>query len=68
MRQEERRELGERAKRRAREMFGMEAMCERLQDALTDAVEMGPVQSSVVDVVLAFGISVLAYLLFKFII
>jgi alpha-1,3/alpha-1,6-mannosyltransferase len=37
--------LGERAKRRARDMFGMEAMAESLEGAIVDAVSMGPVRS-----------------------
>ncbi|KAH8100331.1 alpha-1,3-mannosyltransferase ALG2 [Cristinia sonorae] len=39
---EERRELSSRALRRAREMFGMEAMARDLDDALKEAVDMGP--------------------------
>ncbi|KAI0333145.1 alpha-1,3-mannosyltransferase ALG2 [Cubamyces sp. BRFM 1775] len=40
---EERRELAERAKRRAREKFGMEAMARDLEIALQETVAMGPV-------------------------
>ncbi|KAI0344995.1 glycosyltransferase family 4 protein, partial [Trametopsis cervina] len=40
---EERKALGERAQRRAREYFGMEAMASGIEDALRRAVDMGPV-------------------------
>lgn len=43
---EDRKALAERAKRRAREMFGMEAMAKGLQGALEEAVAMGPVPFS----------------------
>jgi len=39
----ERRELAERAERRAREMFSMDVMCESLEEVLMDAVDMGDV-------------------------
>lgn len=39
----ERRDLGERAKSRARESFGMEAMASNIEGALIRAVDMGPV-------------------------
>ena len=42
---EEREAIGARAKRRAREKFGMEAMSRGLEDALRDAVNMGRVES-----------------------
>lgn len=42
--EEERRKLGERAKKRARELFGMEAMATGLEEALQAVVEMGPVR------------------------
>lgn len=59
----ERRALGERAKRRAREKFGMEAMARDLEVALRETVAMGPVPTPVgfwVAVAVLFGL--LAYL------
>lgn len=41
---EERRELGERARRRAREKFGMEAMARDLEVAVGEAARMGEVR------------------------
>lgn len=61
--EEERRELGERARRRAETMFGMEAMAEGIQDALYEAMSMGePAGLPVRDITLAVVISLLAYL------
>ena len=60
---EERRALGERARARAQELFGMEAMAQGIQEALYAAVQMGPVEISswLGDVILAAVISLLAY-------
>ena len=65
----ERQTLSERAKRRARAKFGMNAMAEGIQDALQTAVRMGPVNcfNSVSDSFLAIFISLLAYLTYRFI-
>lgn len=41
---EERKELGERAKRRAREKFGMEAMAGMLEEVVREAAGMGEVR------------------------
>lgn len=41
---EERRELGERARRRAREKFGMEAMARDLEGVVREAARMGEVR------------------------
>ena len=46
-------------------MFGMESMSERMEEALRSAVGMGEVMSPVADVMLAVGLSVLAYLIFR---
>ncbi|KAJ3996048.1 alpha-1,3-mannosyltransferase ALG2 [Lentinula boryana] len=43
--EEERSKMRERAKKRAREMFGMEAMASGIENALKKAVDMGKVQS-----------------------
>ncbi|KAJ3711637.1 glycosyltransferase family 4 protein [Lentinula guzmanii] len=45
--EEERSKMRERAKKRAREMFGMEAMASGIENALKEAVDMGQVQSRV---------------------
>ncbi|RPD60960.1 mannosyltransferase [Lentinus tigrinus ALCF2SS1-7] len=42
----DRKRLAERAKRRAREHFGMEAMARDLEDALLDTAKLGPVPTS----------------------
>ncbi|OSD02100.1 glycosyltransferase family 4 protein [Trametes coccinea BRFM310] len=42
----ERQKLAERARRRAREKFGMDAMARDLEDALQQTVAMGPVRTS----------------------
>ncbi|TBU24796.1 mannosyltransferase [Dichomitus squalens] len=58
----ERRELGERARRRAREKFGMEAMAKDLEEALRQTAAMGPVPTPVgVWVALAIFFGLLAY-------
>ena len=54
---EERHALGERAKQRAKEMFGMEAMASGIEKALEAAVAMGP--TSTTSAMLALTIVVL---------
>ena len=62
---DERKALGERAKRRARDSFGMEAMANGIEDALYKAVNMGPViiPFAVWSVLLAGLLVVIAYIL-----
>ncbi|KAL5533478.1 ALG2 [Sanghuangporus sanghuang] len=64
---EERRALGDRAKARAQELFGMEAMALGIQEALYDAVQMGLVENSsyLGDVILAVVISLIAYAIYR---
>ena len=58
----ERSALGERARRRAREKFGMEAMARDMEVALKETVAMGPVPTSVAFwVVVALFFGLLAY-------
>ncbi|KAH8114219.1 mannosyltransferase [Phellopilus nigrolimitatus] len=66
----ERAALGDRARVRAESLFGMEAMALALQEALRDAVRMGPIADSscTSDVLLAVMISLLAYLIYRFIV
>ena len=60
---EERKALGERARKRAHGSFGMEAMANGIQDALFRAVDMGPVPVpfALWSVVLAFFFVLVAY-------
>ncbi|KAJ6513791.1 mannosyltransferase [Mycena vitilis] len=58
----ERAALSRRAKERARSVFGMEAMATRLQDALKEAVAMGPPDSGRVAWLILIGF-LLAYFL-----
>lgn len=62
----ERHKVADRARLRARQFFGMDAMAEGLQQALQDAVKLGPVKSFtlVTDLVLVTFIVLLAYLTF----
>ncbi len=48
----ERAQLSERARERAKANFAMEAMAERLEEALFDAVDMGPVDDSALAAIL----------------
>ena len=67
---DERIALAERAKARAQDLFGMEAMASGIQKALYDAVDMGSLEkpSYARDVVLAMAISLLAYSIYLFIV
>ena len=63
------------AKARAQSLFGMQAMAHGIEDALHDAVALGPVEcwaaralTSVKDVLMAVVLSLVAYLLFRFVI
>ena len=60
----ERSALGERARRRAKEKFGMEAMARDLESALEETVKLGPVPAPVaLWAVVAAILAVLAYVL-----
>ncbi|KAI0373173.1 alpha-1,3-mannosyltransferase ALG2 [Pilatotrama ljubarskyi] len=67
MSEEARRQLAERAKRRAREKFGMEAMARDIESALQETVAMGPVPTPLgMWAALALLIVLVAYLVRAF--
>lgn len=59
----ERRELGERAKIRAKEKFGMEAMAVALEEVVSEAAGMGEVRGELGTVLVMMGLPALVVLL-----